>query len=303
MKDQCPELSLAGLCRLLGFSPQAYYQHSRDDQKKKIKNELIVQQVHLIRKQHPAIGGRKLHYMLQSFLDEHQIKMGRDAFFSLLSDHYLLIRKRKRKVYTTQSNHWLRKYPNLIMDLEITKINQVWVSDLTYLKTHEGFVYISLITDAYSHLIVGYDVSANLEAVNATKALKMAISNTVESGAKLSQLIHHSDRGIQYCSTLYTEILNKHQIQISMSEKGEPLQNPIAERLNGILKYEYLLYHQINNLQEANKLLQASVDAYNNERPHLSCGMLTPERAHHKDIELIKRWKNYYKPQKTINQF
>ena len=303
MKSEDPGLSLTRSCRLLGFTRQAYYQHFWDQQEKKVEHELVLQEVQRIRKEHPSIGSRKLHIMLHDFLKEHQIKMGRDALFNLLSQHYMLIRKRKRRVYTTQSNHWLKKYPNLIKDKEISKANQVWVSDITYLKINSGFVYISLITDAYSHKIVGYDLSDNLEAIHASNALQMAISNAINSNFSLDELIHHSDRGIQYCSHAYIDILQNNDIKISMSDKGKPLQNSIAERINGILKYEYLFHYQIDDKHQAKQLLEKIVYSYNYNRPHLSCNMLTPIQAHLSQSKLKRLWKNYYKKLEPVNQF
>lgn len=168
------------ICRLLGISRQAYYQQNRFSEKRNIELGVVLQQVVAIRKKHKLMGGRKLYKKLQLFLATHQIKLGRDALFTLLSVNKLLIKRRKRNVYTTNSFHWLRKYPNLIKNYWPTGINQLWVSDITYLKTVTGFLYISLITDVYSHKIVGYNMAKTLEAVHATKALKMALNNLPE---------------------------------------------------------------------------------------------------------------------------
>lgn len=295
MKAYNPKVSLVSICGLLGFTRQAYYQHFWHWQEKTVKQDLVLQQVRQIRSRHPSIGVRKLHVMLQDFLIVHQIKMGRDALFDLLAAHYMLIRKRRRKVYTTDSGHWLRRYPNLIRDLEINRVNQVWVSDITYLKTQQGFLYISLITDAHSHKIVGYNLADNLESINAVKALGMALKTTFNGSSK--SLIHHSDQGFQYCSELYINLLKKNNIDPSMSDKGKPLQNSIAERINGILKYEYLYHHDLKTKSEAEKILKESIEKYNTERPHMSCTMLTPEKAHLFKGKLIKQWKNYYKKQ------
>jgi len=166
----------------------------------------------------------------------HQIKMGRDALFDLLSAHKLLIRKRRRRVATTWSYHWLKKYPNLIKNWYPQMPEQLWVADITYVPTSKGFLYLSLITDAYSHKIIGYHIADNLEAIHTTKALEKAIASLTKS----HQLIHHSDRGLQYCSSEYVELLKRNNFQISMTENGDPLENPIAERINGIIKNEYL---------------------------------------------------------------
>lgn len=237
------------------------------------------------------MGTRKLYELLNGFMLQHQIKMGRDALFDLLADHYLLVRKRKRRIQTTQSGHWLKRYPNLIRDLTINRVDQVWVSDITYLKTRQGFVYLSLLTDVCSHKIVGYHLADNLETVNVAKALEMAIKNSLKNNINLNELIHHSDQGFQYCSPQYINLLNKHDIAISMSDKGQPLQNSVAERINGILKHEYLFTHVIRDIQHARQILENTIDIYNNLRPHMSCNMLTPEQAHQHGKPLKKLWK------------
>ena len=296
-------MSLVRLTGLLGITRQSYYQHFWRQQEMKIEHQLILDQVKEIRKVNPAMGTRKLQVMLHDFMMEYQIKMGRDALFDLLAENYLLVRRRRRKVYTTNSRHWLRRYPNLVRDLEITRVNQVWVSDITYLKTRKGYVYVSFITDACSHKIMGYNLAENLETVNTLKALQMAIELSLKLSGSLEGLIHHSDQGLQYCSGQYVELLKNHGIQISMSDKGEPLQNPIAERVNGIIKHEYLFYNDLENKQFVNELLDKSVLAYNFVRPHLSCSMLTPDQAHQFNQPLKKLWKNYYrKPQEDVNQ-
>jgi transposase InsO family protein len=288
------------MCWLFGISRQAYYKHFDRTEQKQKEEAMVIELVDQIRKIHPRIGGRKLYYLLQQPLQEHGIQLGRDALFSLLRNNCLLIRRRRRKTITTWSNHPFRKYPNLIRHLELTAPNQLWVSDITYLKTQQGFVYLSLITDAYSRKIVGYDAASNLEAVNTLKALKMALQNTETS---IQGLIHHSDRGIQYCTHEYTALLEKNSILISMTQTGDPLENPIAERVNGILKEEYLLVHPIKNLDHAINLLKKAVYTYNKQRPHLSCSLLTPEQVHLRKLPAIRLWKTYYrKKSNLVNQ-
>jgi transposase InsO family protein len=225
------------------------------------------------------------------------IQMGRDALFNLLRETGWLLRRRRRKTITTWSKHPFRKYRNLIKAFAPTTPNQLWVSDITYLKTQQGFVYLSLITDAYSRKIVGYDLSDNLESVNALQALLMALASTTEPR---KDLIHHSDRGIQYCSHDYVGLLQQHHIQISMTENGDPLENAIAERINGILKHEYLLQQPIQNKQHAMQLLEQAVTMYNKHRPHLSCNMLTPDIIHQQQEQPKRLWKNYYRKRTTI---
>jgi putative transposase len=256
---------------------------------------LVLDKVGELRKESPRLGTRKLYVLLTDFLCEHQIKMGRDALFDLMADNYLLVRRKRRRMVTTHSGHWLRRYPNLIVNLEVTRVNQLWVSDITYLKTRQGFLYLSLVTDACSHKIMGYDLADNLESVNAIKALKMAINNELKHKGDLRALIHHSDQGFQYCSSQYTDLLKSQGIAISMSDRGQPLQNAIAERINGIIKHEYLLVHTLQDRQKVLELLSMSVKTYNTVRPHMSCNMLTPDQAHGYGLKLQKTWKNYYR--------
>ncbi len=269
---------MSRLCCLFGITRQAYYQHWERTSEIHIEQALVLQEVMRLRRFHPRMGGRKLQVLLEPFLIEHQIKMGRDALFNLLSAQGLLVRRRKRQMRTTQSSHWLRKYSNLIRGLMLTGSNQLWVSDITYWKIGSGYVYISLITDAYSRRVMGYQVAENLEATATIQALAMALANLPPI---LTQpLIHHSDRGVQYCSKDYVSLLQKHKIQISMTESGDPLENAIAERVNGILKQEYLYECPVANLQEAQQRIKQVIEYYNKDRPHMSCGYLTPEQVH-----------------------
>lgn len=234
--------------------------------------------------------------MLQSFLEEHKIKIGRDALFNLLFHHQLLIRRRKRSVQTTFSKHWMRKWPNLIKDKEFIAPNRLWVSDITYWKMKDKFVYISLLTDAYSKKILGYHLSERLDMQGCIQTLKMALLDSNNDVICQHELIHHSDRGVQYCSSQYVKILQENGIQISMTQSGDPLENAIAERVNGILKEEYLAHYEPTNLLEARKIVQQSVSKYNRQRPHLSLNYQTPEDVHLGNGKDVKRkWKNYYK--------
>lgn len=277
MKDNYRQIGLSRFCRLLGVTRQAYYQHFWQEEFIGIEQNLVLQEVQRIRSRHRHMGGRKLYQMLQSYFLEHQIKMGRDALFDLLQSNHLLVRRRKRRVYTTQSFHWLRKYPNVIKGKQITQPNQLWVSDITYWRIGSGFVYISLITDAFSHKIVGYHVADTLETVQTLEALKMAVQTLPMNH---QGLIHHSDRGIQYCSNEYVLLLQQHDIQISMTENGDPRENAIAERVNGILKEEYLYDYSVQTLAQAKLVLDFVINLYNVERPHMSCQYKTPETIH-----------------------
>jgi putative transposase len=284
-------------CCLLGITRQAYYQHFWNGELCSLEQELVIQQVLQIRGLQPAIGGRKLYVLLQAFMLEHQLKMGRDALFDLLADHQLLIRKKKRRITTTQSFHWLRKYPNCIRNVVPVASNQIWVSDITHCHTLTGPVYISFITDAYSRKIVGYYAANTLEATHTIKALKMAID---EASGPLTDLIHHSDRGSQYCCADYVKLLQDNHITISMTENGDPLENAIAERVNGIIKEEFLNYYSPKSKSELMDLLKQSVNTYNMQRPHMSCSMLTPDKVHRNNLPVQRTWKNYYKQKPTF---
>lgn len=300
MKNSFSHIGLAKLCGWFGITRQAYYQNNWEGISTTLEEDLIIQEVKSIRKNHRRIGTRKLYEMMHPFMLEHNIKIGRDALFNILSANHLLVRKRKRRIQTTNSYHWLRKYPNLIREFVPTAINQLWVSDITYWKLREKHVYISFITDAYSHKIVGYHVGETLETVESIQALKMALSAL---GAESHfQTIHHSDRGVQYCSHPYVKLLQDYNIEISMTENGDPLENAVAERVNGIIKDEYLDTYDIENIKDAKKLLKVVVELYNNERPHMSIGNLTPKIIHqlNSTIKPEKLWKNYYRKSITI---
>jgi transposase InsO family protein len=299
MKESYGHISMGVMCRWFGISRQAYYQYEWNQSESVFQYGLLLEEVKSIRQRHPRLGVRKLQELLRSFTRAHGIKIGRDALFNLLSQHGLLVRKRKRSVRTTQSFHWLKKYPNLIVGFIPSKPNELWVSDITYWKIEDRPFYLSLITDAYSRKIVGYHLSETLHAEETTKALNHALSEAKKHRETIDQLIHHSDRGVQYCSSLYVNRLRKNHIRISMTQSGDPLENAIAERVNGIIKDEYLLHYPCQKIEEARKLLAKAVSLYNQERPHSSIGNFTPEFVHCQystiSIEKIKKlWKNYY---------
>ena len=295
MKACYPHIGLASLCRLFGVTRQAHYQYLWTQMDKATEHDLLLKMVNTLRSDHPRMGGRKLYALLQQPMLAHGIKIGRDGFFDFLSHYGLLIRKRKRRVVTTNSYHWLGKYPNLVNTWVLYKPNQVWVSDITYLAVKAGYVYLSLLTDAYSKKILGYCVGPTLESKYSVRALKMAI-NTLQSPSP--GLIHHSDRGVQYCCADYINLLNKYKIRVSMGQKGDPLENPVAERVNGILKDEYLYELELEDVAHVQEILDNKIRLYNDQRPHLSCDMLTPNQASNTQGVLKRRWKNYYKPVK-----
>lgn len=287
---QSESRSINVLCSLLGYSRQSFYQFKKATEIQALQHDLILQKVTSIRKQQKRLGTRKLMFMMHDFMEEHHIEIGRDKMFDLLASKGLLIRRRKYRIpRTTYSDHWMRKYPNLIREFIPTASNQLWVSDITYIRLLDDFVYLSLITDAYSRKIVGFFLSETLEAIGCLKALKMALSNNPQRG----RLIHHSDRGSQYCCADYVSILDKHFIKISMTESGDPLENALAERVNGVLKEE-LLEEKYLNYEQARQAVSVAVSIYNHLRPHGSIDLLTPEEAHYREGELKRRWKNYY---------
>jgi putative transposase len=233
----------------------------------------------------PRLGTRKIHHLLKPILEDRQIKLGRDALFDFLRSEHMLIRPRKSYTRTTWSKHWLRKYPNLYKEMRITRPEQVWVSDITYIATKNGNTYLSLVTDAYSRKIVGHYLSTDLRTEGVAKALEMAIQ---KRKTKLP-LIHHSDRGIQYCSEEYQRLLSTQAIQPSMTDGYDCYQNALAERINGILKDEFLLttYEDKNQLE---KVINQSILIYNSKRPHLKLKYKTPTFIHEKSLaELTTR--------------
>lgn len=244
-----------------------------------LQQEVVLSLVREIREKLPRLGGRKLYHLIKKDMDKNGIKIGRDGLFALLREHSLLIRQRKNKMRTTHSYRWFNRYDNLVKAITITAPKQLWVSDITYVRTQKGFKYLSMITDAYSRRIVGYHLSNDLSREGCVRALKMAL----QIATPTEGLIHHSDRGSQYCSQEYTRLLSKNGIRISMTQTYQPLDNPIAERINGIIKGEFLETAKLLNLEDARKKLKVAVSRYNNMRPHDSLMMATPNQWHFKN--------------------
>ena len=233
------------------------------------------------------MGGRKLHDKLLPKLKKADIKCGRDKFFDILREENLLVRYRKRFVKTTQSKHLFYKYPNLIGDLYVSQSEQVFVSDITYIRTKQGFMYLFLITDLYSKQIMGWELSDSLKTINAIKALKMALKSRKYPGRKL---IHHSDRGFQYCNPAYIKVLEANEVGISMTSKYDPYENAVAERVNGILKREYEIGDGFVSEKDARREIKYAIWLYNTDRPHMSCHGLVPAVAHEIENYELKRW-------------
>lgn len=294
-------MSLARICRWFGVTRQAYYQACWRQEERSLEHQLVLNEVRRIRSDHKRMGTIKLHEKLEPIFMDLHIKMGRDGLNNLLRQHGMLIRNKRRKYITTNSLHRYKMYPNLIRDLKPTGANQIWVSDITYWKPKNTVYYISFITDLYSHKVVGYHIATTLEAEASAKALKMALRENPRRLRK--DLIHHSDRGSQYCSDLYTKILKAQEIEISMTENGDPLENAVAERINGIIKGEYLFDKKPKNLTESRTQLQIAIELYNTDRPHLSIGNLYPAQLHASALEraTIRMWKNYYKKRSDVN--
>lgn len=291
-----PEIGIKKLCGLFGLSRQSYYDFRDRSIRKCLESDQILKKVRSVRKVHPRMGCRKIYDLIKSDLDTAGIKIGRDKLFDLMADNELLIRKRRRKARTTNSFHSFRRYKNLIKEITPYQANQIWVSDITYVRTGEDFMYLFLITDAYSKKVVGYKLARTLETKHAIMSLEQALKSTDNPEG----IIHHSDRGIQYCSHSYVKLLQDYKVMISMTENSDPRENSIAERINGILKEEYIEPLKSNSELGMSEIVDTAIYRYNQLRPHMSCDMNTPVEAHVMKGELKKRWKNYYKTKPTI---
>ena len=254
---------------------------------------LILEQISRIRKLQPRCGGRKLYVELQAFFHQTNITMGRDKFFDLLRRNKLLVRKHKRNVYTTMSKHHFRRYPNLVKDFTPLKAHELWVADITYIPTTHRHAYLFLITDAYSRKIVGFHLSDDMKVSSGILALKKALAQ--KPGDAI--VIHHSDRGLQYCSTEYTNLLQQNNCMISMTQNGDPYENAIAERVNGILKTE-LISSSYKDVDTASKHIARCITIYNYRRRHSSLNWQIPEQVHQQKGPQKRQWKNYYQKPK-----
>ncbi len=285
--------SLKSICCRLGYSTQAYHKKTNHYLQKDSVQQHILQQVNYLRKEQPRCGARKLLLMLAPFFKQYKITIGRDQFFHLLAQHKLLIRKTKRSTHTTNSKHHFRRYPNLSKDFKPLKAHELWVSDITYIPLKERFAYLFLITDAYSRKIVGFHVSDDMKVSSAIVALQKALYQKPPE----TIVIHHSDRGIQYCSSEYVSLLQKSNALVSMTQSGDPLENAIAERVNGILKTE-LISSYYDDIDKASKSVSRAITIYNYKRKHSSINYQIPHEVHQQEGPQIRRWKNYYYPRK-----
>ena len=256
------------------LSRQAFYKYKQRRVAEELQEEIILQLVNEIRYKLPRIGGRKLYHMLQEDFNRLPSKPGRDKFFGILRQNGLLVQRTRRYTKTTQSFHRFRVYTNLIKDRTVTRANEVFVADITYIRLKDRFCYLFLVTDVYSRKIVGYKLSNSLAVEGALQAMRMAFSRQV--GMNTRGLIHHSDRGFQYCCPEYVDLLQSHGIELSMGEVGNPYDNAIAERVNGILKTEFFLNATFANEKHAAQAATEAVALYNDLRPHMSIGYMTP---------------------------
>lgn len=265
------------MCRTFGISRQAYYKQCLRNDQLAMEKKQIIDMVQQYRRVMPRLGTLKLYHLLKPRFDQLGIKCGRDKLFNILRAERMLVKRKKNFTCTTNSHHRYWKHPNRIKELDVKKPEQVWVSDITYIKTRKQPLYLSLVTDAYSKQIMGFELADNLKVASTLKALKMAVKRRQYPNRTL---IHHSDRGLQYCAPAYTEILEKQGIDISMTTKYDPYENAIAERVNGILKTEFDIGEGFIEKKDAQKAIKQSINTYNKMRPHLSCKYRTPEQAH-----------------------
>ena len=273
-------------CTLFGVDRQVYYRKIKRRIVKQDKAQLVVKMVLEIRTLMPRIGAKKLYYLLNQ--DLKKLNIGRDKFIDILRANHLLILPKRSYHITTNSHHRFRKYKNQLLDLQINRPEQVWVSDITYIGKREKPCYLSLITDAYSKKIVGYNVSDNLNTESSLVALRLAVKQRKN---KDIPLIHHSDRGLQYCANEYQKILNKNEIQPSMTQNSDPYENAVAERINGILKQEFYIDKYHKDLPIMKQIVKETVNIYNQKRPHLSNHMLTPNQMHEQCELKMKTYK------------
>lgn len=286
LRGEYPNCTIDTLCELFGHTKQAWYQSNKYTYKETVEEKVIVDMCKDIRENCPGVGARKLQAMLKQ---NYGITCGRDRLFDMLDGAGMLLRQRHRAPRTTYSGHVMPVYPNIVGNLLPMRPNHVWVSDITYVRVENEFMYLFLITDMYSRKIVGWCLSDNMEASNAIKALKMAIAQRKDSSLPV---IHHSDRGSQYCCSRYVKLLRKNHINISMTENGDPRENAYAERINGTIKNEFLKKRVLTK-GNAHDVVKKDIEAYNFIRPHDSIARLTPAAAHELSGELKRMWKHY----------
>lgn len=265
-------IAIRQVCNYLNLKRDAYYKCKGRYAQRKMEDQKVIGLVREERNIQARIGVRKLHKSLSDRFAKEGLKIGRDRLFDVLREHDMLVKRKKASYKTTNSYHYFHKYNNLVKGLEVTKSNQVWVSDITYIRTVKGFCYLALITDMYSRKIVGYDISDSLELAGCLRALQKALANAKPAVG----LIHHSDRGIQYCSKQYVAKLLNHEVRISMTEENHCYENAVAERVNGILKDEFFLDQCFVSTNNAKVATNSAIKIYNTKRLHLSLNYKTP---------------------------
>lgn len=284
------------MCSVFGYSKQAYYKQLHQNTSAIVKEEAIVGLIKKKREIWKRGSGRNLHQCLKPEFEKHGIKIGRDKFFDVLRNNQLLIKSKRFRTKTTCSYHHFNRYKNLIEGAVPLRCNEIWVADITYLwlKPQDKFCYLSIITDLYSRKIVGHHVHVSLSVKGCIEALKQALKIRKN---KTESLIHHSDRGVQYCCHDYVRLLQKQNIQISMTQTGDPLENAVAERIHRTIKEEFTNDRQINfcNIEEAKKEIKKFIEFYNSQRPHRSVQWLTPNQAHQCTGTLKRVWKSYWR--------
>jgi len=284
-------MSIGKACKLLGYAKQTFFKVRNSRIAKEKESEriaaYILEKVSNIRKEMPRLGGKKLYYLINKDPNRKNYKFGERKFFKVLKAHNLLVIRKKRRAITTDSKLWKGQYPDLVKELIPSRPEQVWVADITYFRTKDGFIYGHLITDGYSKKLVGFEISDNMKAASTLSALKKAVANRIYD----KELIHHSDRGFQYLSRVYTTFLKKHKIKISVTQDGSPYDNAVAERINGILKDEFGFGGVFESLEQAKELLEKVAIIYNDKRPHISNHYLTPNEMHQQSKLKIKTWK------------
>ena len=289
-ESQENKYTVVSLCRMMGYTKQAYYKHENSISEDAMRYEIIIQEIYAIKKDMEALSGDKVHRKLVKRLPP-ELTIGRKATYDLMRIHGLIRHKRCFHVRTTLTVYRL-EYHDLIKDLSVDHPNQVWVADITYIRlVSDGFIYLALITDLYSRKIIGWNLSESLALEGAMDALKMALALLPKGETP----IHHSDRGSQYYSKTYTDLLKSIGMQISMYTDGDPRNNAVAERMNGIIKNEMLIGKEIHGLEDGMVKVAKAIYLYNNERPHLSLDYHTPEEAYHMSGEIKRRWNTHYK--------
>jgi len=292
MKAFYKDIGLKVLCQLVGKSRQAFYNKRKQEEQHQFDVSIIIALVNRERLIAKRVGSKKLHLILKAELEKHGIRMGKDKFHEILKANDLIVKRRKRGPKTTNSRLKMPIYPNIAKNLYIDRSEIMWVSDITYIRIGLDFGYLMLITDSYSRKVVGYNFGERMDVKFCMVALEKALAERCYPERKL---MHHSDRGTQYCAFDYTRILKDMDIPISMTESGDPLDNPLAERMNRIFKDTFGLDERFADYETARTVVDKAVKYYNNRLPHTSIDLLTPAHAHHRIGKLKKHWKWYWR--------